>query len=110
MTNEQIKELFEQAYEMYRQDMIGLLYYLSLHKAEYEASDFFKQTKLTIFETYSLYHSTALTYKNLLNNIQDALNNVDLTIFNDNMSLDTLFEQIPAEYTTLLQEIIKEVK
>lgn len=110
MTNEQIRELFDNAYDLYRQDMISLLYYLSLKKSDYEQSDFYKQTQLSIFDTYLLYHNTALTYKNLLNYVQDVLNNVDLTIFNNNMSLESLFEQIPENYASVFQDLINNLK
>jgi hypothetical protein len=110
MTNEQIRELFDNAYDLYRQDMISLLYYLSLHKEEYEKSDFYEQTQLSIFDTYLLYHNTSLTYKNLLNYVQDVLNNVDLSIFNENMSIDSLFAQIPENYASIIQDVLKNMK
>lgn len=110
MTNEQITQLFEDAYELYRNDMISLLYYLSLKKEYYENSDFYKQTQLSIFNTYELYHNTALTYKNLLNYVQDVLNNVDLTMLNNNMSIESLFDQIPENYSSVIQELIRNLK
>lgn len=110
MSNEDIKTLFEEAYDIYNKDMISLLYYLSLKKEEYEQSDFYKQTGLTIFNAYSIYHSTALAYKNILKIAQDILDNVDLTLFNKNMSIESLFESIPEEYKELFKEILKETE
>lgn len=107
MTIQELEQFFDEVYEAQYRDPLNLMMTLGYKKDEYNESEFAQVTGLSIFEAYEFYFKTELTFKTILQFIQDALDNIDYTMLNEKFSLDTLLKNVPEEYAIILKDTLK---
>ena len=108
MTTTEIKTLFDQVYNK-KLDVLNLFVELSRSTEEYEQSDFFKATKMSIFDAYSSYYKTAYANQEIIDRLQSILDGLDFSKIENasNESIKNMFDEIPEEYRDIFKSILE---
>lgn len=102
MTNKELVAIFEHA-EKGNENIFDIYDELSLYAEEYNEMDI-ANIKYTIYDAYELY----CAHKDNTTKILDAIFNGDYTKIVEAFDLKKLFEQIPAEYMGMFEQLIEQ--